>query len=378
MEKIRVLHSELNGELGGIESFLYNLDNFMDKDKVVFDFLTTSSNPAYGEQLQKAGSKIYMVPSHYKFLEYRLAVKKILKEGKYDIVHIHKNSAIDILLLSVIKQFPDIKVIAHSHNTFPSIGGKFQKLHYINRKILYKNTDCHLACSENAGRWMYGNGTFEIIRNGIDTNVFKYNTRDREEIRRRYGIGEDAFVVGHVGRFTIQKNHSELVDIFMCLKKAHENSYLMLIGCGELENTIRDKVKQLRLEDSVIFCGVRKDVSKYFCAMDAFVFPSIWEGLGIVAIEAQAAGLETYLSKEVPKEVEVTDAVKWFDNKTSADEIAKQIDVRKVPENIRNARNTDVMNCGYDMKESAVKLLQIYEKLKAGTYKGAMKQKSGV
>ena len=216
---------------------------------------------------------------------------------------------------------------------------------------------------------MYGNGRFEIIKNGIDTNVFKFNACDRDEIRRRYGVGEDSFVVGHVGRFTTQKNHSELIDVFMCLKESHVDSYLMLIGCGELENAIKEKVKHLGLEDSVIFCGVRKDVSKYFCAMDAFVFPSIWEGLGIVAIEAQAAGLETYLSKEVPKEVEVTDAVTWFNNNAGADEISKQIHVKNVPEAIRAARNTDVMKCGYDMKESAVKLLQIYEKLKDDTYK---------
>ena len=313
MKRIRVLHSELNGELGGIESFLYNVYRFIDKEKVEFDFLTISDTPAYGDKFKKMGSTVYKVPKHINFLGYYFAIDKILREGNYDIVHIHKNSAIDILILKVLQRFPNIKVVVHSHNTFPSVGGKLEKLHKFNRKYLYDNADYRLACSDNAGKWMYGNGAFEIIKNGIDTKGFRFCTEYGEEIRAMYGIPMNAFVIGHVGRFTNQKNHSKLIDIFAAIKERKSDAYLLLLGGGELQDTIKSKVEKLNLCDSVIFCGVRTDVNKYLCAMDAFVFPSTWEGLGIVAIEAQASGLECYLSRELPKEVEVTDAVTWFD-----------------------------------------------------------------
>ena len=288
MKRIRVLHSELNGELGGIESFLYNVYRFIDKEKVEFDFLTISDTPAYGDKFKKMGSTVYKVPKHINFLGYYFAIDKILREGNYDIVHIHKNSAIDILILKVLQRFPNIKVVVHSHNTFPSVGGKLEKLHKFNRKYLYDNADYRLACSDNAGKWMYGNGAFEIIKNGIDTKGFRFCTEYGEEIRAMYGIPMNAFVIGHVGRFTNQKNHSKLIDIFAAIKERKSDAYLLLLGGGELQDTIKSKVEKHNLCDSVIFCGVRTDVNKYLCAMDAFVFPSTWEGLGIVAIEAQA------------------------------------------------------------------------------------------
>ena len=188
MKRIRVLHSELNGELGGIESFLYNVYRFIDKEKVEFDFLTISDTPAYGDKFKKMGSTVYKVPKHINFLGYYFAIDKILREGNYDIVHIHKNSAIDILILKVLQRFPNIKVVVHSHNTFPSVGGKLEKLHKFNRKYLYDNADYRLACSDNAGKWMYGNGAFEIIKNGIDTKGFRFCTEYGEEIRAMYGI----------------------------------------------------------------------------------------------------------------------------------------------------------------------------------------------
>lgn len=188
------------------------------------------------------------------------------------------------------------------------------------------------------------------------SQVFGYG----EEIRAMYGIPMNAFVIGHVGRFTNQKNHSKLIDIFAAIKERKSDAYLLLLGGGELQDTIKSKVEKLNLCDSVIFCGVRTDVNKYLCAMDAFVFPSTWEGLGIVAIEAQASGLECYLSRELPKEVEVTDAVTWFDVSENENAIANMIDLTKVPEETRYIRNREVAENGYDMQETANRLMKIY------------------
>ena len=157
--------------------------------------------------------------------------------------------------------------------------------------------------------------------------------------------------------------HSKLIDIFAAIKERKSDAYLLLLGGGELQDTIKNKVEKLNLCDSVIFCGVRTDVNKYLCAMDAFVFPSTWEGLGIVAIEAQASGLECYLSRELPKEVEVTDAVTWFDVSENENVIANMIGLTKVSEETRYIRNREVAENGYDMQETANRLMKIYSSL---------------
>ena len=359
MKRMKVLHSELHERLGGIESFIFNVWNDIDKERVQFDFLTTFDHPAFEIELQNTGCNIYKIPKHKNIIAYSRAVKKVLDRG-YDIVHIHKNSAADVILLHILKGYPRTKVIVHSHNTLPSVGRTVTILHNFNKAYLYKESDVHLACSSAAGAWMYGNKKFEVIRNGISTNKFLFSEEIRTKLRKEFGIPEDAFVVGHVGRFTEQKNHFFLIDIFIEILKQDTNSYLIMIGQGELKEDVEEYVNKKKVTN-VIFAGVRKDINEVMMAMDAFVFPSRWEGLPVVIIEAQASGLEVYLSTNVSKECEVSEGVHWFNNEESSKFISNQIFIKRVSINKRIHRNMRVVANKYDISETSRRLLDIYK-----------------
>lgn len=197
------------------------------------------------------------------------------------------------------------KIIIHSHNNNIPKGIIKKTLNFINKKLLINKGNVFLACSEESGKWLYGNNVnFEIINNAIEMEEFKFDKEKRDKIRRQYNL-EDKFVIGHVGRIEKEKNHEFLIDIFKEIKQKNNNARLLLVGEGSLENKIKQKVKDDSLENDVIFIGNSHKVSDYYQAMDVFVFPSLAEGLGIVLIEAQSNGLKCFTTKnKVPKEAE--------------------------------------------------------------------------
>lgn len=221
----------------------------------------------------------------------------------------------------------------------------------------------YFACSENAGRWLFGNKTFnqnkvKIIHNAIETERFKYNENIRNSIRKELHI-EDKFVLGHVGRFVKQKNHDFLIDIFYEVYKKNKDSILLLIGDGPLEEKIKNKVKKLKLEEVVYFLGVKNNVNEFMQAMDVLVFPSLYEGLGMVTVEAQCAALKVICSSEVPKEIKICENVKFLD----FNDLAKWIN------NILD-KNNERIDCiesarknGYEIAYEVNKLEKLYVEL---------------
>lgn len=363
MGKVRVLHLELDCHLGGIESFLFNLYNQIDRDKVQFDFVTRAEKPAMASELEKLGARIYKVPSYHNPIEYMKKLDSIIENG-YDVVHIHKNSAAIVLPFIVAHRHPNVRVFAHSHNTSPSIGGATQVLHLINKGVLWKCSDEHFACSQVAGEWMYGaNRNYTVLKNGINTSNYRYEDKRRLIKRKELGIEESTFVIGNVGRFTEQKNHKRLVQIFEEILRTHDDSILMLIGDGEQRKMVEGYCKERNLIEHVRFLGIRKDIADLMMAMDAFMMPSIYEGLPIVAIEAQSAGLPLYLSDTISKETNITNSVQWFsleeDNKSIADKIC--IEQRTAQRRVE--QNTKVRAAGFDMKETADYLCRKYQGL---------------
>ncbi|GAA3632612.1 glycosyltransferase family 1 protein [Lactobacillus hamsteri] len=357
---IRVLHSELQSNIGGIESFLLNLTKTIDKTNLQFDFLMRGNNSYLETMLKNYGANIYKVPvnvtNYYKFL------KDVLIRNHYDFVHVHKNSAANIVLPLMVKKYTNAKLIIHSHNTNPSGGSRIAVLlHKINRNRLIKLSDYRLACSDTAAEWMFGNDyktkNVYIIKNGIIAKNYVYNPKIRKEIRSKLNIA-GKFVIGHVGAFRKQKNHEFLIDLFS--KLDIPNAALMLIGDGDLKPGIRKKVQSMGLNKKVIFLGVRYDVADLLQACDVFVMPSLWEGLSVAAIEAQASGLETLLSSSVSKEVGITDLVKFIDLtdmdewKDELKEIAQSTIVRKNVEK-------EIQIAGFDMNNSAQFIKKIYE-----------------
>lgn len=361
MKKINVLHLELDEHLGGIESFLYNLYSEIDRNKVQFDFITRSDNPAKGEEFKKLGANIYKISSYKHSLRYMSELDRVIAEGKYDVVHIHKNSAAVILPFLVTRKHKDIRVFVHSHNTQPSVGGIAFAIHKVNRSFLYKNADEHFACSQVAGEWLYdGNGGFSVLKNGIVTSNYKFDEDKRRNKRQELSISDEAFVLGNVGRFTEQKNQKRLIDIFDVLQKNRHNVYLILVGDGVLRENLELYTNEKKIKN-VKFLGVRSDIPDLMMAMDAFVMPSQYEGLPIVGIEAQAAGLNLYLSNTISKETQLLKSVTWFDLTESNHEIAKIIKDVTINERERILRNNEVKDCGYDIKQTASELLRRYE-----------------
>lgn len=361
MKKVKVLHLELDCHLGGIESFLFNLYNQIDRETIQFDFVTRSDNPAMGSELKKLGAQIYKVPSYRKPTEYMRTLSSIIDNG-YDIVHIHKNSAAVILPFLVAHRHPNVKVFVHSHNTSPSIGGATQLLHILNRNVLWKCSDEHFACSQIAGEWLYGkNRTFTVLKNGINTNAYKFDVKRRMAKRKELRIAENVFVIGNVGRFTEQKNQKRLVQVFEEYHRKNSNSVLLLVGDGEQKNAVEDHCKERKLTEYVMFLGIRKDIPDLMMSMDAFVMPSIYEGLPIVAIEAQSAGLPLYLSNTISDETDITNNVKWFSLEENNNAIAGIICDDQVIAQERVESNNKVVAAGFDMNETAKYLSQKYQ-----------------
>ena len=347
---------------GGVESFIMNYYRNINKDKVQFDFIVDSdSTKIPREEIEKMGGRVIEVTPYQRIYEYIKNLRRVFRENKYKIVHSHLNSLNIFPLYCAYKEKVPIR-IAHSNSTSNKKEKKKNMLKNILKRFSKIFATNYFACSEHAGRWLFGNSTFEkgkvtIIKNAINIEKFKYDENIRKRIRKELNI-ENKLVLGHVGRFMKQKNHEFLIDVFNSVYQENKNIVLILIGNGPLEEQIENKVKKLKLEKVVKFLGVKDNVNEYMQAMDIFLFPSLYEGLGIVAIEAQCSGLKCLVSTEVPREVELTDNIKFIENnekkwKNSIIQESKNIKSRDI--NLKKVYSNE-----YNIKDSAKQLEKIY------------------
>jgi len=360
MKKPRILHFELDKNLGGIETFLLNLYNQIDRNKIQFEFITAVKRPALEQQFLKLGGVIHHVSAHKNVICYCRDVKSILESG-IDVVHIHKNSAANIIPVILAKKCKIRKIIVHSHNTAPSTGKISVLLHKINKPYLNRMADVRLACSIEAGKWLFGKEQFEIMTNGVLTDKFCYNESVRKNKRQELNIDKSTLVIGSIGRFVKQKNQLRAVDIFAEFTKIQSNAVLLFVGEGELRPQIEKYTKEKNLTEKIKFLGIRYDIPELLMAMDCFLMPSLHEGLPIVAVEAQAAGLPLILADTVSSETELTSAVRWFSlNQTDAD-IAQLIYEIAYNNNIdRHMLLGQVIQGGFDIKKTANSVLTYY------------------
>ena len=304
-KRIRILMFCPTDTTGGVGHLVKDICDIINKDIFLVDFMYYDSpNEKWLEWIKTNGWNFFLIPKYsrqpIKFLK---QIFLFFKKNKYDILHYHASTA-TVIMYSLPKWFDKKQMcFFHSHNNSADI----KTLHYVMRSIVTKRMNCLLTVSEQAAKWMYGRKYKEayILKNGIKTKDFLFNHMARTETRQMLNI-EDKFVLGHIGRFEEQKNHDFLIDIFFEVKKLNEDAVLLLIGAGSLEKKIQNKVKEYKLTESVLFCGTTNNVSPYMQAMDVFVLPSKWEGLGIVAIEAQAADLPVVASTEVPVEAHLS------------------------------------------------------------------------
>ena len=315
---------------GGVEAVVMNYYRHIDRSKIQFDFICDedSTNIPY-EEIEKLGGKVIIVPPYQKVFKYHKALKKVLKDGNYKIVHSHINT-LSVFSLYAAKCAGVPVRIAHSHSTTNPKEKRKNLMKQLLRPFSKIFATDYMACSELAGRWLFGNKTFDkgevyILNNAIELDKFAYNEEYRNKHRKELGISEDTLVIGHVGRFVEQKNHRFLIDIFNEVHKKNNNSVLLLVGQGPLETEIKEKVDKLELTDSVKFLGQRSDVNELYSAMDVFLLPSLYEGLPVVGVEAQATGLLCVLSDDMTKETKVLDSTVFESLNNSAEHWANTI-----------------------------------------------------
>lgn len=292
----------------GITSVITNYYKYQNHERVYMDLVTINPiSTFFKDEIDKYGTKNFVLPyRNQNPIRYIFELIKIIKKGKYQIVHVHGCSATMAVEMFASK-IAGVKIrISHSHNTKCD----HVKIDKLLRPIF--NTFCNVrfACGKEAGEWMFPGKDFSIISNGIDLEKYQYDENIRFLMRKQYDL-DNKFVVGHVGRFTTQKNHKKLIDIFKEITKEFTNAKLVLLGDGEQKEEIEHRVKKDNLD--VLFVGVSDEVEKWLQAIDIIIFPSLFEGLPLVIVEAQAAGLPCILSNTISKDTKLTDLVSFVE-----------------------------------------------------------------
>ena len=356
---------------GGIESFITNaIKNIPNKEYNISILTSQKESIIYDTELKKRNIEFKVIhktirnPIKRIFLNFR-TLEKVLKNMEIDILHINVYNAIGLYYSYIAKKCGIKKIICHAHNTgFDNDRLKIKKLINTIFKCLFTDTNnIYISCSKKAAEFCFCLSKIkklEIVKNGINTRKFAFDNEIRKKNRKLLNIKEDELLLGNIGRFVEQKNHSYLLDIFKEYLKINSKAKLLIIGSGKLKKQIMMKIKKYKIETNVIMMEPRKDISEIFQAIDIFVFPSKYEGLGIVTIEAQTSGAKCIVSDKIPKETKVTDNIIYLK--------IKKNNIKQWCNEIENNKNYIRTNCeklvnknGYNEKDVSTNLMNIYK-----------------
>ncbi len=293
---------------GGVEAVVLNYCQNMDQNLFKFDFLIDEdSTYVPRDEIEMFGGSIIKVPPYQRLGAYSREMYQVLRKGQYDVVHSHLN-ALSVFPLRMAKKVEVPVRIAHSHST--SGKGEFGRniIKNLLKPFSSKYATHLFACSEHAGRWLFGNRQFEVVNNGIDLRSFSFDPESRKSLREDFGVEEGVLLVGSVGRFVKQKNQSFFLDFLQKATADNINMYVCFVGDGPMRKKIENMADALHVGDRCIFAGQRRDIAKIYSAFDVFLLPSLYEGFGMVALEAQKSGLPCVLSDAVPRDVAVSDS----------------------------------------------------------------------
>lgn len=312
---MRVLHFIHGLNVGGAETFLINL---LDLHLENVEFYFAIQNPEItNRKLEKkiaslGNDRIVVIPAFPKhFFSQFSALKEIISSNKIDRMHIHMNAFLNPLPVYACMKL-GIKAIIHSHNSSNNRGGMIGRmLHNTNKRLFSTSDQIKVACSKLAGKWMFGNDKFTVVNNAISLEPFKYSWANRNSLRDDYGIGDDEYVIGFVGRLVPAKNLDFALTLIKEMMPAH-NVRLAIVGDGPLMMLLRAKAKEYGIDQHVVFAGQQQDVARYYNMFDVFIMPSLFEGLAFTAIEAQANGLRIIASDTVTHEIQVSDLVEFL------------------------------------------------------------------
>ena len=370
LEQVHVLVLDTVMDRGGAEAMIMNYMRNINRDIIKFDFLTNRDyRAAYEDEIESLGGKVYHMCPMYpgKFHRYKKEVREFLKEHpEYKIIHSNLEER-SYLPLKVAKKMGVPVRISHSHNRPLGINPKLIVRYYFRFMLKFYNTHM-FACGEEAGDWLYGKKNRDnvtIMNNAVDANQYRYNPEVSKEMKKQLGI-EGKKVIGHVGRFFPQKNHGFLIDIFNEIHKKDKDTVLLLVGGGELDdalkNQIKEKVKKLGLEDAVQFLGVREDVDRVVQTFDVFLLPSLFEGLPVTMVEAQAAGLPCVISDKVPIQCDLTGNV-WVVPLEESPEKWADVVLDKAYNFEKRDTYQQIADAGFDIKSQAKWLEEFYVKV---------------
>lgn len=360
---VRVLQIVRKMDMGGVQSMLMNYYRNIDRNRVQFDFLVQSNEDGfYDNEILAMGGIIHRVSPIKNIFSYYNDVNKVLYKNDYRIVHIHENFRnFHGLVLSYLNRVPCR--ISHSHNSYPE-PSFIKRIIKKNISFLINRLSTHkYACSSIAADWLYGKrqrriGNTAIINNAIDTQKFRFEKMSRLQKREELNL-TDKVLIGHIGNFSEQKNHEFLIDIFKEIHLLEEKAHLVLVGEGELTEKVKRKVDLLGLTEHVSFLGKRSDANQLLHAFDIFLFPSLYEGLPVVVVEAQASGLKSVISDKISKEIVISNLVTFvqLDRKPS---LWAQVVLNNIDDSDPLGMSEVIKENGYDIIVESKKLEHTY------------------
>lgn len=357
-KKVLVINTVEFG-INGISNVIMNYFRYT-KDKISFDFIVNKKiHESYKRELETENCKLYILQHRNNFpFHYIRRLKKIIEDGKYDIVHIHGNSALmSVEVLACKNSKSNAICVVHGHNTDCT----HKKLHKLLYPWFIKNYDYGVACSKACGTWLYGDSPHYILNNGIQEERFRWNPFLRTKMRDKHQISEKNFVLLHIGLFNEQKNQSFLIEVFRKIVKQNPYAMLRLVGEGEKLEEIKNKVKEYGLEQYVTFVGTTLCPEEEYHMADVLVMPSLYESFGLVTVEAQCSGLPCVLSNQIPKEIAITDCVSFLSLEDSTEKWASQILAYKAHK--RADQREQVIKKGYSISHEAQNLIAFYKNI---------------
>ena len=348
---------------GGIESMIMNLYRAIDRNKIQFDFLVHRNEKGdFDDEIESLGGKIFKIEAirPWNYYQYFKSLDKFFQINRdYQAVHSHIQENSGFALKYAAKYSIPIR-IAHSHSTLTRIDYKYP-FRIFAKFYLNKYATAKFSCGKEAGDSLFGeNANYRLFNNSIDSSRFQYNPSVRSQVRKELNIDNNTFVIGNVARLNRYKNQTFAIDVFAKLIATQPNAILIFVGVGETEASLKQKVQNLRLEKNILFLGLRKDVNRLLQAFDVLLFPSIFEGLPVSLIEAQAAGLPCVLSDTIDSQTAITPNVKFISLSAT---IQAWVDLLLSFQNFERQDTSEyIMTANYDIHRNAEWLTDFYLK----------------
>lgn len=362
-KKINVCHIVSGLKSGGVESVIYNYCKHIDLDKYEMHILYQHEPSLKSlNEFENLSFKMKRIPSKAKHpIKNYIETKRYLRNNHIDIVHCHMTLMNFIPLIAAKRLGIKIR-ICHSHNSCINAKSKIKgTIENMLKKMCIKYSTDLVACGYDAGKYLYGNHKFEILNNAVDLKKYSFSEYNRNRIRKLHKISLDDIVIAHIGRFSNQKNHLFIINIFAKLVKENPRYKLILIGDGENKEEIERKVKENKIERNVIFTGIIENTYEYYSAIDIFILPSLWEGLPVVALEAQISNLKCFFSNRIDINSKIIETTEFLDLENEEEWVNK---IKAVNKNYERKNNFDIyIEKGYDIKRECEKLEKIYMRL---------------